>query len=83
MEFTLLAGTCIVYLGFSVWILVKSHNLLPYIILVKVSTTIIIRHPLYPTIEGLIVGIEYHIRNMIREQNTMEFYSSFIKIFDI
>jgi len=68
IEFTLLVGSCIAYFGFIVCILVKSHNLLPYIILVKVSTTIIIRHPLSPTIEGPIVGIEYYIRNMIKEQ---------------
>lgn len=62
IEIALFAGSALIYLGLLAWILIKKlNNILPYAILIGVSTALIITYALSRTTGVPIVGIEFYI----------------------
>jgi hypothetical protein len=62
IEIALFAGSGIIYLILLGWILVKkSNNILPYTILITISTILIITYASSRTIGVPIIGIEFYI----------------------
>ena len=62
IEIALFAGSAIVYLGLLGWILVKKlKSILPYSILIVISTILIITYAASRTVGVPIIGIEFYI----------------------
>ena len=62
IEITLFAGSGIIYLILLGWILVKKlNNIVPYTLLIAISTILIITYASSRTIGVPIIGIEYYI----------------------
>lgn len=62
IEIALFAGSGLIYLGILGWILVKkTNNILPYTVLITISTILIITYVLSRTVGVPLIGIEYYI----------------------
>lgn len=62
VEIALFAGSGLIYLGLLGWILVKkTDNILPYAVLITISTILIITYALSRTFGVPMIGIEYYI----------------------
>jgi hypothetical protein len=62
IEIALFAGSGIIYLILLIWILVKKlNNIVPYILLIVISTILIITYASSRTIGVPIIGIEFYI----------------------
>ena len=62
IEITLFAGSGIIYLILLGWILVKKlNNIVPYTLLIAISTILIVTYVSSRTIGVPIIGIEYYI----------------------
>ena len=62
IEIALFAGSGLIYLGLLGWILVKKlKNLVPYSILIILSTVLIITYAASRTVGVPIIGIEFYI----------------------
>ena len=62
IEIALFAGSAIIYLGLLGWILVKKlKSILPYSILIILSTLLIITYAASRTVGVPIIGIEFYI----------------------
>jgi len=62
IEIALFAGSGIIYLGLLIWILVKKlKSVIPYSILIVISTILIITYVASRTIGVPIIGIEFYI----------------------
>ncbi len=62
IEITLFAGSGIIYLGLLGWILIKKlKSILPYSILIIISTILIITYAASRTVGVPIIGIEFYI----------------------
>ena len=62
IEITLFAGSGIIYLILLGWILVKKlNNIVPYTLLIAISTILIVTYASSRTIGVPIIGIEYYI----------------------
>jgi len=62
IEIALFAGSGIIYLGLLGWILVKKvKSIVPYLILIVISTILIITYAASRTIGVPIIGVEFYI----------------------
>lgn len=62
IEIALFAGSAIIYLGLLGWILVKKlKSILPYSILIVLSTILIITYAASRTVGVPVIGIEFYI----------------------
>jgi len=62
IEIALFAGSGIIYLGLVGWILVKKpKNIVPYSILIAISTILIVTYAASRTIGVPIIGVEFYI----------------------
>ena len=62
IEIALFAGSGIIYLGLLGWILVKKlKNIVPYSILIGISTILIITYAASRTVGVPVIGIEFYI----------------------
>ena len=62
IEIALFAGSAIIYLGLLGWILVKKlKSILPYSILIVLSTVLIITYAASRTVGVPVIGIEFYI----------------------
>ncbi|HET7642614.1 MAG TPA: hypothetical protein VFK40_03825 [Nitrososphaeraceae archaeon] len=62
IEITLFAGSGIIYLGLLGWILVKKlKSIVPYSVLIVISTILIVTYAASRTVGVPIIGIEFYI----------------------